>query len=256
MSFMPASSLTDEIVTYDVAISQVFLTKSSKLRSAAIVACVSDNQNEPANRLERRKQRTRAALIQAAQGFIAAGKLNVPVLEITQAADVGMGSFYNHFQSKEELFDAAVDDVLDTHGALLDRLTASIDDPAEAFACSFRLTGRLFRRRPRESQIILAHGLALISSDRGLAPRALRDITAGVRAGRFKIDDAPLALAVAAGALLGLGKLLQDEPERDDSQAADRVTEDVLRLFGLPADEAHEICIRPLPDLDDAGSAA
>jgi AcrR family transcriptional regulator len=217
---------------------------------------VSEQQNEPVNRLERRKQRTRAALIEAAQTLIAAGKLNVPVLEITQAADVGMGSFYNHFQSKEELFDAAVEDVLDTHGAVLDQLTASVDDPAEAFACSFRLTGRLFRRRPRESQILLAHGLALVSSDRGLAPRALRDITAGMRAGRFKVDDAPLALAVAAGALMGLGKLLQDDPERDDAAAADKVTEDVLRLFGLPADEAHEICTRALPDMDDEGSAA
>jgi hypothetical protein len=56
-------------------------------------------------------------------------------------------------------------------------------------------------------------------------------------------------LAVAAGALLGLGKLLQDEPDRDDAAAADRVTEDVLRLFGLNADEAHEICQRPLPDI-------
>jgi len=37
----------------------------------------------PVNRLERRKQRTRAALVKAAQSFIAAGKLNVPVLEIT-----------------------------------------------------------------------------------------------------------------------------------------------------------------------------
>jgi len=35
----------------------------------------------------------------------------VPVLEITQAADVGMGSFYNHFDSKEQLFEAAVGDV-------------------------------------------------------------------------------------------------------------------------------------------------
>ena len=66
------------------------------------------------NRLERRKMRTRAALIRAAQGFIAAGKLNVPVLEITQTADVGMGSFYNHFDSKEELFQAAVNEVRDT----------------------------------------------------------------------------------------------------------------------------------------------
>jgi AcrR family transcriptional regulator len=210
---------------------------------------VSDNQDEPVNRLERRKQRTRGALIQAAQGFIAAGKLNVPVLEITQAADVGMGSFYNHFQSKEELFEAAVADVLDNHGALLDRLTESIDDPAETFACSFRLTGRLFRRRPQESQILLVSGLTLMSSERGLAPRALRDIEAAAAAGRFTIDDPKLAMAVAAGALLGLGKLLQDEPERDDAMAADRLTEDVLRLFGLHAEEAHQICQRPLPDI-------
>jgi hypothetical protein len=49
----------------------------------------------------------------------------------------------------------------------------------------------------------------------------------------------------------GLGKLLQEEPERDDAAAADRVTEDMLRLFGLPAAEAHAICRRPRPDIDD-----
>ena len=58
------------------------------------------DHSEPPNRLERRKQRTRSALVKAAQRFIAEGKVNAPVLEITQAADVGMGSFYNHFDSK------------------------------------------------------------------------------------------------------------------------------------------------------------
>ncbi|MGA5544928.1 TetR/AcrR family transcriptional regulator [Mycobacterium sp. NPDC051198] len=214
-----------------------------------------ERQSEPVNRLARRKQRTRSALIQAAQRFIAEGKLNVPVLEITEAADVGMGSFYNHFQSKEELFDAAVAEVLDNHGALLDALTGSIDDPAETFACSFRLTGRLFRRRPQESRILLANGLDLMSSPRGLAPRALRDITVAANAGRFTVVDPKLALAVAGGALIGLGKLLHDEPERDDAASTDQITEDVLRLFGLSVDEAHEICTRQLPDLN-AGTAA
>src|ERR1700740_1753856 len=116
----------------------------------------------PENRLERRKMRTRAALIRAAQSFMAAGKVNVPVLEITQAADVGMGSFYNHFDSKEQLFQAAVNEVLDIHGALLDRLAESLQDPAEIFASSFRLTGRLFRRRPDLSRVLLNSGLALI----------------------------------------------------------------------------------------------
>ncbi|OBH90689.1 TetR/AcrR family transcriptional regulator [Mycobacterium sp. E2989] len=203
---------------------------------------------EPANRLERRKRRTRAALVKAAQQLIADGKVNVPVLEITQAADVGMGSFYNHFDSKEQLFEAAVADVLDAYGSMLDRLTESIEDPAEIFATSFRLTGRLFRRRPQESQILLANGMELLTSERGLAPRALRDIKAGVAAGRFDVDDPELALAMAGGALLGLGNLLRHHPDRDDAHAADVVTENVLRLFGLSADEAHAICKRPLPD--------
>jgi AcrR family transcriptional regulator len=203
---------------------------------------------EPPNRLERRKQRTRAALVKAAQRLIAEGKINVPVLEITRAADVGMGSFYNHFDSKEQLFEAAIADVLDAHGAMLDRLTAPMDDPAETFATSFRLTGRLFRRRPEESEVLLANGPALLSSDRGLAPRALRDIKAAADAGRFSVDDPELALAMAGGALLGLGKLLRDNPDRDDARAADTVTENVLRLFGLSAEEARAICQRPLPD--------
>lgn len=206
---------------------------------------------EPPNRLERRKQRTRAALVRAAQRLIADGRLNVPVLEITQAADVGMGSFYNHFDSKEQLFEAAVADVLDTYGAMLDRLTGSIEDPAETFATSFRLTGRLFGRRPQESRILLANGLALLSSERGLAPRARRDIEAGVKTGRFHgavAEDPELALAMAGGALLGLGHLLREDPDRDDAYTADTVTEGVLRLFGLSADEARAVCQRPLPD--------
>jgi AcrR family transcriptional regulator len=203
------------------------------------------------NRLERRKMRTRSALIRAAQTFVAAGKLNVPVLEITQAADVGMGSFYNHFDSKEELFEAAVNEVLDDLGAILDKLTAEGEDPAMTFARSFRLIGRLFRRRPEMCRVLLNSGLTLISADRGLAPRALRDISVAGRAGRFTVDDPELALSVAGGALLGLGKLLHDQPERSDTEAADRATRDVLIMFGLPADEAAEICRRPLPDLDE-----
>ncbi|MBP2455368.1 TetR/AcrR family transcriptional regulator [Mycolicibacterium lutetiense] len=208
-----------------------------------------DRHDEPPNRLARRKQRTRAALIAAAQSFIAAGKLNAPVLEITQAADVGMGSFYNHFDSKEELFDAALADALDMHADLLDAYTKSLDDPAEAFACSFRLTGRMFRRRPQECRVLLSTGLSLLSSDRGLAPRARRDIIAAVEAGRFHVTDVNLALAIVGGALLGLGQLLSDELDRDDAEAADTVTQNLLVLLGMPADEAGRLCRQPLPDL-------
>jgi AcrR family transcriptional regulator len=209
---------------------------------------VVDGQAGRQNRLERRKQQTRAALIKAAQAFIAAGKFNVPVLDITQAADVGMGSFYNHFDSKEELFQAALTEVFDAHGALLDNLP-DVGDPAERFARSFRLTGRLFRRRPQESRVLLNVGLRPMLSERGLAPRALRDIIGANRDGRFRVADPQLALAMATGAWLALGQLLQDQPERDDAQASDQMAEDLLCIFGVPAEEAHEICCRPLPEI-------
>jgi AcrR family transcriptional regulator len=203
------------------------------------------------SRLARRKARTRAALVKAAQSFIASGRTNAPILEITQAADVGMGSFYNHFATKEELFAAAVEDVLDQHGALLDRLTEGIDDPAIVFAQSFRLTGRLHRREPELSRVLLRHGLELINADTGLGPRARRDIEAAARAGRFKVDDVDLAMSIAAGSALTLGQLLHEQPERDDAEATDRVTEALLRTFGLTPREARRICALPLPEPTD-----
>jgi AcrR family transcriptional regulator len=211
------------------------------------------------NRLDRRKARTRAALIRAAQTLIAEGRTNVPILEITQAADVGMGSFYNHFETKEQLFDAAVEAVLDAYGELLDNLTADVEDPAEVFARSFRLTGRLHRREPELSRVLLNNALRLLSADNGLAPRARRDIAAALEAGRFDVADLDVAVSMAAGALLALGQLLQDQPDRDVEETTDRVTEDLLRMFGVPRRQAHHICTLPLPDLQAVrrdGSAA
>lgn len=220
------------------------------MMNSARVRSVTVDPSPPENRLDRRKMRTRAALVKAAQALIVAGKTNVPVLAITQAADVGLGSFYNHFQSKEDLFQAAVDEALDAHGARLDASTAPLTDPAEVFAEAFRVTGRLHRRLPELSMVLIKSGTALVSSDRGLAPRALRDIEAGIEAGRFTIRDPELALVAVAGAILCLGQFLHDNPDRDDADASDQLAEDLLRMFGIPADEAHEICSRPLPDLD------
>ncbi|MET3963196.1 AcrR family transcriptional regulator [Marmoricola sp. OAE513] len=198
---------------------------------------------------EGRKARTRAALVKAAQRLIAEGRDNVAILEITQVADVGMGSFYNHFASKEELFQAAADDAIEAHADLLDQLAEEYDDPAVVFAQSYRLTGRLHRVMPELSKVLLSYGPAVIGSDRGLAPRALRDIELGVESGRFTLADPKVALMLAAGGVLTLGTALHEDPALDDASTVDQMAEDLLRMFGVPADEAAEICSRPLPAL-------
>ncbi|MEU0426169.1 TetR/AcrR family transcriptional regulator [Streptomyces canus] len=201
-------------------------------------------------RADRRRARTRTALVDAAQPLLAEGRTDAAILEITERADVGVGSFCNHFDNKEDLFRVAVEEALEWWGAAMDRLTADIDGPAVAYTQSFRMTGRLHRRHPELSRILLNHGLELAHSDRGVAPRALRDIRVAVDAGRFDVEDLDLALAVTAGATLALGSLLHAQPDRDDAKSSDLVVRGLLRQFGIPADEAARICSLDLPDLD------
>ncbi|MBI3691579.1 MAG: TetR/AcrR family transcriptional regulator, partial [Mycolicibacterium aromaticivorans] len=79
----------------------------------------------------------------------------------------------------------------------------------------------------------------------------LRDITVAAEAGRFTVTDPELALSVAAGALMGLGQLLQNQRERDGAEAADSATRGVLVMLGVSPGEAEDICRLPLPDLDE-----
>lgn len=63
------------------------------------------NASEP-NRQSRRRQQTRQALLTAGQKLFARQGLGETTInEITDAADVGFGTFYLHFQSKEELYE-------------------------------------------------------------------------------------------------------------------------------------------------------
>ncbi len=200
------------------------------------------------NRLDRRKARTRQALIDAAVKLIAEGREErASIQEITEVADVGFGSFYNHFASKDELFRTASGEVLERWGQMIDQACEGIGDPAELFAVSFRISGRLGWTHPDIARFLTGAGLELLDDPRGLAPRALRDIKAGQAAGRFTFASAEIALSAVAGGLLGLLQLRQRQPERIEEISVDQLAEAVLRLLGVPADEAARLAALPLP---------
>jgi AcrR family transcriptional regulator len=200
-------------------------------------------------RLDRRKARTRAALIAAARELLATNDAaDVNIKEITEAADVGFGSFYNHFETKAELFDAALAEVAEEYGALFDAITADLEDPAEVFAAPLRMTARLPKTHPQIAHIISRTGFAFITAPNGLAPRALRDLMRGRDEGRFSFGDPTIALACVAGAMLAVLHLasLNPKPSVIDRNA-DELAINMLRMLGLDAEDAHEVVGRKLP---------
>ena len=201
-----------------------------------------------ASRLDRRKARTWQALIDAAVRLIAEGRgERASIAEITEEADIGFGSFYNHFDSKEQLFGTASGELLEQLGQVIDRACADISDPAELFAVSLRISGRLGWTHPDIARFLTGTGLQALDASRGLAPRALRDIQAGHAAGRFTVTDAQIALSAVADGLLGLLRLRERHPERVDETSVDQLTEACLRLLGVPASEAARLVASSLP---------
>ena len=201
------------------------------------------------NRLDRRKARTRAALVSAARVLLTTRDPgDVSIQEITDAADVGFGSFYNHFTSKRELFEVAVEEVIEEHGAMLDEIRAAIEDPAEVFAISVRITARFPETHPELAKIIDRVGPRYLNSPSGPAPRALRDLERAMDAGRLSFDDPTVAIACAGGALLGVLHLNLLQPNATAIEAAaDGLAVNLLRMFGLTESEAREVAKRPLP---------
>ena len=173
------------------------------------------------------------ALLRAARHLLAEGRTNASIQEeITEAADVGFGSFYNHFDSKDELFEAAVTQTLRAYVDLRDAVVAGYDDPAEIFTVSFRMTGRLHQQHPDLVRVLLNTGPRILVHDAGLAPQARRDIAAAKEAGRFDLDNVDLALMAAGGAMLGLFQLLESQPDADAAALTDQMTFSVHACSG------------------------
>ncbi|MEU3642429.1 TetR/AcrR family transcriptional regulator [Lentzea sp. NPDC034063] len=203
---------------------------------------------ETGSRLDRRKAQTRRKLLDAARAMLAEGTAHQSsIQDITDAADVGFGSFYNHFPTKGDLFTAAVEDAMEEMGARLDELGSTVEDPAAEFAQSVRLAGRLALQRPQIAQVMVRHGVAYLDSGRGLAPRALRDIIAGVEAGRFHVANPKLAMSTVAGALLAALHLSLTDPDFDHDTVYDQLAEQLLCMLGVPPAEARELVALPLP---------
>lgn len=199
-------------------------------------------------RQARRRLETRARLIEAARAMFAAqGVEKTRINEITDAADLGFGSFYNHFDSKEAIVKAVLEETIKAQGAAIDAVTRGLQDPAEAVAVAHRYFVAHAASDPSWGWLLTRLADAHDATLSALGPYARRDLQRGVESGRFRVADEEVALRGSGGALLSVIGLVVER--HAPAGAGSAHAEGVLRMLGLSPGDAAVVARRPMPEV-------
>src|SRR5436305_6913071 len=207
------------------------------------------------SRLERRKARTIAAILDAAERhFLQRGFESARVDEIAADADVAVGSIYNHFGSKEALYGALVERALDAFLLYMEEPQAERTSLERVLDTTGRLA-RFARERPGQMRLLVQPDAP---PDRELSEtlERVRDamadqerrtgalIEAAVRRGEARpvnSRDAAAFLWAAWKGMLTLGPRAERAAPGHDSDLR-RLLEAAVRIVigGLASDAAYE----------------
>ncbi len=209
-----------------------------------------DSKNTPApDRMARKKSRTRSSLMKASiQLLLEKGYEEVMTDEITDLADVGRRTFYNHFVSKQECVLAALQNRYSEYAEDLKRSLNSAPFNQGGDKCDHALVistmaSQMFRliamdpitERLIDYPRILSEAIAESQRDYMLA-----NIANGVVAGRFKpsLPTDSLEPIIAWGFVGLVGTSIRRKSQQVDSLVWARF---VLQNLGVAETEANEL---------------
>ena len=115
------------------------------------------------NRFERRREKTRVDLLEAAERVIARkGYHNTRIADIASEADVGLGTFYLHFKTKNEIFIELINYEAGHLRQELVEAKAGIQDPAEKLRITINTILDATAQAPESFRIVFGHGPAFL----------------------------------------------------------------------------------------------
>jgi AcrR family transcriptional regulator len=182
--------------------------------------------------------------------FVEKGTTQLTISELAQAANVARGTLYRNIGSVADLFERVV---AEFSADLHERVSASfvgIDDPAARLATGLRLWVRYAHENPTIGRFAVRFGMSEESLRAVMTGPPMRDISAGVAAGRYDIGE----LSVDSIASLALGATVSAmwmvlEGHQTWREAGSSTAELVLRAMGIEPKEARAIAMAELPRL-------
>lgn len=193
-----------------------------------------------------KRERTRRKLMTATRDLIYdRGIERVAILDITNAAGVAAGSFYNYFENKAAIVAAIVEDFHEVFEAHLSETRLRLKDPAMRLSVSLKYFFTASQDNEAWRSFVINAGL----SDKEVlvqSPRQCRDdIALGVRGGRFKTGSVAITQSLITG--MATHVALEIQRGRLPKTAVFEAVRHVLRMLGLPDIAAKAFAEAPLP---------
>ena len=200
------------------------------------------------SRVDRKRRAARERIIQASENLMRTRPVeDVTIGDITDAADVGHGTFYLHFKSKYDVLIPITRRMAEVWDQAIQDTFADSQDPAEVVGLSTRYMGRAVNADPLWRWMLKHSGMPMDDIRNAIGRFAARDFGRGLLSGRFQVADLRAANSFVIGGFVS--SLLASFEARDPGQAIDYMAELLLRSMGLEADEASRIAHQPLPPL-------
>jgi len=189
--------------------------------------------SEP-TRLARKRERTRQALLDAARTLVyERGHERISIQDITERADVGLGTFYNYFESKQAVFEAVLDEFRDQFNQRLNTIRQPVKDPATIMALTLKYCLQEAQDNDEWNRFLTWSGLpADVHRLEQDEEQCLQDIQRGLKAGRFKVDD----VNFTQNLIMGMSRHVTREITggRLGRGAIEHTVRYILRMLGLP----------------------
>jgi AcrR family transcriptional regulator len=209
---------------------------------------MTDQTVAPEGRVARRQRRNRDALITAARDIMTEkGVEAATMLEIAERADVGAGTVYNYFKSKDELAIAVLETLMHDLALRIEEVTNTFEDPAQVYAFGIRTVLDTATNDVRWAQMLNRSEVIADAMFRRMGPFAIRDLRLASQAGRFEVSNAELVWRLTTHALIGAS--LAITTGQLPASASDQIIVRLLCMTGIGANAAVELAARPRPAL-------
>jgi AcrR family transcriptional regulator len=197
----------------------------------------------PARRSDRRRTRTRAALLRAGRSLLATRDIDgISVDEIVAAADVAKGSFYNHFADKE-LFAREIGGAVRRQAERSVALAnAGVSDPPQRLARGLCVYLRFAIEHRDSAGVLWRLNSGSTMADAPINRELKRDLLQGMQSGRLPSIELEAGLLLVMGAVvISMRHVLEERVSTAPSSIAAHMAAGMLRALGVARAEARRI---------------